>query len=212
MPLNSSVRPMKYALAALMIAIGSCSAAGAHDTTTPEQELASAIGKADLKAGITFEQANAIAQFYFRHYVSGCGGADPAVDRGSRWEVTPRLGIAGTPSKTPIVIEKYTGTISRKDGPTLSLVTILASKQVLPQPIHKVAVIWPKHLPSDARSTTIQIEFVVSLSGATSDFRFMHSSGRLECDRAVREAVEGWRYAPRKEPITLVESIETCTY
>jgi hypothetical protein len=43
---------MKYALAALMIAIGACSAADAHDTTTPEQELASEIGKADLKAGI----------------------------------------------------------------------------------------------------------------------------------------------------------------
>ncbi|WP_158755123.1 TonB family protein [Dyella sp. S184] len=209
---NSSARPMKYALAVLMIAVGAYSAAGAHDTTTPEQELVSEIGKADLKAGITFEQANAIAQFYFQHYVSGCGGADPAVDRGSRWEVTPRLGIAGIPSKTPIVIEKYTGTISRKNGPTLSLAAILAPKEVLPQPIHKVAVTWPKHLPSDGHSVTIQIEFVVSLSGATSDFRLMHSSGRFECDRAVRGAVEGWRYAPRKEPITLVESIETCTY
>ena len=194
-----------------MIAISTCSA-GAHDTTTPEQELASEIGKANLKTGITFEQANAIAQFYFQHHVSGCGGADPAVDRGSRWEVTPRLGIAVIPSKTPIVIEKYTGTISRKDGPTLSLATILVSKAVLPQPIHKVAVIWPKHLPSDARSTTIQIEFVVSRSGATSDVRLMHSSGRLKCDLAVRAAVESWRYAPRKEPISLVERIETCTY
>lgn len=196
-----------------MIAIGACSVAGAHDTTTPEQELASEIGKADLKAGITFEQANAIAQFYFQHYVSGCGGADPAVDRGSRWEVTPRLGIAGIRSKTPIVIEKYTGTISRKDGPTLSLAATLApKKEVLPQPVHMVAVTRPKHLPSNTRSVIIQIEFVVSLSGATSDFRLMHSSGRFECDRAVRGAVEGWRYAPRKEPITLVESIETCTY
>ncbi len=203
---------MKYALAALIIAIGACSAAGAHDTTTPEKELASEIGKANLKTGVTFEQANAIAQFYFQHHVSGCGGADPAVDRGSRWEVTPRLGIAGIPSKTPIVIDKYTGIISRKDGPTLSLAAILASKAVLPQPIHKVAVNLPKHLPSDARSTTIPIEFVVSLSGATSDVRLMHSSGRLKCDLAVRAAVEGWRYAPRKEPISLVEKIETCTY
>ena len=195
-----------------MIAIGACSAAGAHDTTTPEQELASEIGKADLKVGITFEQANAIARFYYQHHISSCGGAAPAVDRGSRWEVTPLIGAAGTPSKIPLVIEKHTGMISRKDGPTLSLAVILASKEALPQPIQMVAVTWPKRLPSDTHNVTIRVQFVVLPSGAISDFEFEHSSGRLECDLAVRRAVDSWRYAPRKEPITLEESIETCTY
>lgn len=203
---------MRHVLFTLVIAIGICSVAGAHDTTTPEQELASEIGRSDLKAGITLEQANSIARFYFQHYISGCGGAGAAVDRGARWEVTPYMGYAGIPSESPIVIEKYTGTITRRDGPTLSLTTILAPKVVLPQPIHKVAVALPRHLPSSSRTVTIKVEFVVEPSGAISDVKFQHSSGRIECDSAVRQAVKGWRYAPRKESITLVESIETCTY
>lgn len=203
---------MKHLLVALLIAICTYPVAKAHDATTPERELAAAVGRVDLKRGITFVQANAIARFYFQHHVSGCGGADRAVDRGSRWEVTPRIGVAGTPSKDPIVIDKHTGQIFRRNGPTFNLVALITSNEVLPQPIHTAAITWPTNLPGDARSTTIQVEFVVLPSGATSDVRFEHSSGRPVCDRAVREAVERWQYIPRKTPATLVESIETCTY
>lgn len=203
------MRIMKLVIATLMIATIACSAAVAHDTTTREQDLAIELGRVDLKAGITLEQANTIARFYFR---AGCGGAAPAVDRGSRWEVTPVIGIAGISDKNPIMIEKHTGTISWKEGSTMNLAAILARKEALPQPIHKGPVTLPRHLPSGARSVTIKVEFVVLPSGATSDFTFRHSSGRRECDGAVMQAVKGWRYAPRKESMTLVESLETCAY
>lgn len=183
----------------------------AHDTTTPEQELAAAVGHVNLEAGITPHQADAIARFYCRHHIAECGGTDAAVDRGSRWEVTPRLGVAGIPGEPPVVIDKHTGQVSWKHGPTFDLARILVPKE-LPSPLHTTAVRWPRHLPRGAHRTTIKVEFVVLPSGATSFVSFEHSSGRLTCDRAVRQAVEQWQYAPRKTPMTLVESMDTCTY
>jgi len=163
---------MKHTLVVFLIALSCSFSVSSQATTTQEQELARGL---DLKAGITFVQANAIANYYFQHHIAGCGAADPAIDRGSRWEVTPRIGIAGTPSKSPIFIEKHTGQISWKYGPTLYLATIFASQEEkLPQPIHKRPVSWPTDLPREAHSTVIQIEFVVLPSGATSDVIFEH--------------------------------------
>jgi len=113
--------PMKRHLIALSIAIGACAIADAQATSAQEQEVALVAG-VDLKTGITFDQANAIAEFYFQHHISGCGSADAALDRGSRWEVTPRIGYAGSPGKDPIIIDKHTGRVSWKGGPAFDTV------------------------------------------------------------------------------------------
>jgi TonB family protein len=195
-----------------LLVVSACAIADVHGTTTPEQELATSIGKVDLHAGVTSMQANAIARFYYQHDISGCGGVDPAVDLGSRWEVTPRMGIAGIPSKDPIVIEKHTGQISRRGDSTITLADLTKPKGKLPQPIRISTVRWPMRLPPGAHSTTVKVEFVVLPSGRTSFVSFQNSSGHLECDAAVRKAIDRWRYAPRQAPLGLVESLNTCTY
>jgi hypothetical protein len=87
--------------------------------------LVATIRAVDLKAGVTQRQADAIAQVYFQSYISGCGAAAPAVDHGILWQVTPLMGIAGTPDQNPIVIEKYTGKVSWASGPVFATVAEL---------------------------------------------------------------------------------------
>jgi TonB family protein len=96
----------------------------------------------------------------------------------------------------------------------LLLVVAMGSSEAieLPQPIQKEPVRWPTDLPRHTGSRSIQVEFVVLPSGATSDVRLKQSSGQRPCDRAALYAVKRWRYAPRKEPITVVEMVDTCTY
>jgi len=72
----------------------------------------------NLKVGVTQDQASAMAQIYFGRYIAGCGGADTPVDRGESWEITPRMGIAGTKSGKQIIIEKHSGQVSFPGGPT----------------------------------------------------------------------------------------------
>ncbi|GAB2809725.1 hypothetical protein [Dyella kyungheensis] len=72
----------------------------------------------NLKAGVTQDQAGAMAQIYFGRYIAGCGSADTLVDRGESWQVTPRIGIAGAKSGEPIIIDKHTGRVSHPGGPT----------------------------------------------------------------------------------------------
>ena len=95
----------------------------AHD-----REVVAIVRGVDLKAGITQPQANAIAELYFGKYIAGCGRADPAVDRGSHWEVTPRIGYGGTPDENPIVIEKHTGKVSWRNGPVFASLASFLSK------------------------------------------------------------------------------------
>jgi len=204
---------MKHYLIASLIATICCSAADSQATTTPEREMVRGV---DLKTGITFAQANAIASYYFENYIGDCGYPEPAVDRGSRWEVPLLIGVAATPSNRPIIIEKHTGHVSRHGGgPALNLASIIASPEAtlpLPLPIHKVLVRWPTDLARKAHKTTIELQFVVLPSGATSDVRFRQAVEPLECLFAAREALLSWRYAPRTRPLRLIESIETCTY
>lgn len=103
---------------ALAIALSACSDTTGQNTPPQNKELLAVITAVDLKKGITQEQAIAISELYFTNHISGCGFADAPIDRGSRWEVTPHIGFAGTPSKNPIIIEKHNGKVSWKDGPT----------------------------------------------------------------------------------------------
>lgn len=107
----------KY-LVAFAIILSACSEPTGQDTSPQNKELVAIIKTVDLKAGITQEQAVAMSELYFINHISGCGFADAPVGRGIRWEVTPRIGIAGAPSENPIMIEKHTGKISWKGGPT----------------------------------------------------------------------------------------------
>jgi hypothetical protein len=92
------------------------------------QKMVAAVREVDLKAGVTQSQANVIARLYFQAFISGCGYADNAVDRGSRWEVTPRMGYGGTPDQNPIVIEKHTGMISWGHGKAFASLAALLAK------------------------------------------------------------------------------------
>jgi hypothetical protein len=87
-----------------------------RNETDHHQKMAATVRGIDLKAGVTQSQANVIAQLYFQAFISGCGYADNAVDHGSQWEVTPRVGFGGIPDQNPIVIEKHTGKISWGHG------------------------------------------------------------------------------------------------
>jgi hypothetical protein len=109
---------MRKYLVAFAIILSACSGPTEQDTSVQNKELVSVIKAVDLKTGITQEQAIAMSELYFINHISGCGFADDPVDRGSHWEATPRIGIAGTPSENPIIIEKHTGKIFWKDGPT----------------------------------------------------------------------------------------------
>ena len=77
-----------------------------------------AVEGVNLKVGVTQDQARAMAQIYFERYIAGCGGADTPVDRGTSWEVTPKIGVAGAKSGKSIIIEKRSGHVSYPGGPT----------------------------------------------------------------------------------------------
>jgi hypothetical protein len=109
---------MRKYFVAFAIILSACSEPTGQDTSAQNKEVVAVIKAVDLKAGITQEQAIAMSELYFINHISGCGFADDPVDRGSHWEATPRIGIAGTPSENPIIIEKNTGTVFWKGGPT----------------------------------------------------------------------------------------------
>jgi hypothetical protein len=107
----------KYFIAFALV-LSACSGPKGQNTSPQNKDLIAVITAVDLKAGITQKQAIAMSELYFMNHISGCGFADAPVDRGSHWEVTPRIGFAGTASENPIAIEKHTGKVSWKDGPT----------------------------------------------------------------------------------------------
>lgn len=97
----------------LPLIFGSGVASGSQGT-----DAWTAVEGVNLKVGVTQDQARAMAQIYFEHYIAGCGGADTPVDRGTSWEVTPKIGVAGAKSSKSIVIEKRSGHVSYPGGPT----------------------------------------------------------------------------------------------
>ncbi len=100
------------------IILNACSGSTGQGTSLQNKELVEVINAVDLITDVTQQQAIAMSELYFMKHISGCGFADTPVDRGSQWEVTPRIGFAGAPNENPIIIEKHTGMISWKSGPT----------------------------------------------------------------------------------------------
>ena len=86
----------------------------------------------NLKAGVTQDQARAMAQIYFGRYIAGCGDVDSPIDRGESWEVTPRIGIAGAKSPKLIIIKKHSGQVSYPGGPTFRNPADLLSGNKIP--------------------------------------------------------------------------------
>ena len=109
---------MRKYLVAFAIVLSACSGPTGQNTSPQNKELIAVIAAVNLKAGITQEQAIAMSELYFMNHISGCGFADAPVDRDSHWEITPRIGFVGTASENPIAIEKHTGKVSWKEGPT----------------------------------------------------------------------------------------------
>lgn len=199
---------MKKILIAL--AFGFCASANACDIETQAQELASDVGRVDLKAGVTREQANVIAQHYCHRYIAGCGAAYPAANQVMNWEFTPRTGVAGVPDAGPILIEKHTGKISWGKGPAISLFDLIESKEEAPKPINKHDA-KSQHLQNDASSSIVKIQFDVLPSGSTSNLSFKRSTKNLKCDLAAKRIVEGWRFSHREHPIALIANVKTCS-
>lgn len=193
----------------LIMAFSFCASISAQEIKTRTQDLADEVGSLDLKSGITNEQSVVIAQYYCDTNIAGCGSAHPAIDRGSTWEVTPHVGTAGTPSENIIKIEKHTGIVSSKDGPTLDFAKLFESKDEVPQLI-KGKDRKGKVVAGGANSVSIKVQFTVLPNGATTGYRFRTSSSSLKCDAAARKMVERWKFQPRENAIDLVAKVNTC--
>ncbi|SEM26864.1 hypothetical protein SAMN05428989_3568 [Pseudoxanthomonas sp. GM95] len=93
---------------------------------------------ADLQSGISKYEADAIAKLYFATYIVGCGTAYGAADEGAVWKVTPLIGVAAVPDKSPIIINKHSGAISWGDGPAFaSLAKFLSEISRIRSELHK---------------------------------------------------------------------------
>jgi hypothetical protein len=122
---SNKTKLMRKYFVAFAILLSACSWSTVQATPLQNKKLVEVINAVDLKAGITQQQAIAMSELYFINHISGCGFADTPVDRGRRWEVTPRIGYAGAPNENPIIIEKHTGKISWKSGPTFMNISAL---------------------------------------------------------------------------------------
>jgi TonB family protein len=191
---------MKTALAALMLSV--CTFANAQEIKTAERDLADEVGSIDLVAGVTEKQAGAIALFYCERHIGGCGTTDAPVSQGSRWQVTPRTGIDGSPDKDKILVGKHSGKVSRSKGPTIDLLSLVSLKEPAPAPVNNGEA---KPVPTSA--SAVKIGFTVSPDGKVSDARFKRSSKNVKCDMRTRARVESWKFPPRKTPIQLVTTL-----
>lgn len=200
---------MKKLIASLVF--GLCAPVYAQDIKTLADELAGEIGRVDLNAGITQTQAETMAQYYCQRFIGGCGSAYPAIDRDLDWEIAPRTGIAGVPDPDAIRIGKHTGETSWARGPDLSLASLIESKQTAPKPINQSDA-ETQRPPDGALVSTAKIQFAVSPTGAVTHIGFRRSSRNRTCDLAAMRIVESWRFAPRKQPITLVANVKTCAH
>ncbi len=64
---------------------------------------------------ISARAARHLASAYMLRYVSGCGGVEESIPRGSMWEVPVRFGFAGTP-RGAIHVDRATGLLSYSYG------------------------------------------------------------------------------------------------
>jgi len=196
---------IKYLLIASFIF---CTSARAQEIKTREQDLADEVGRIDLESGITNEQARKIAQYYCDRYISDCGSTSSAVDENRLWKIRPLTGVAGRP-RGMITIDKHVGIISSSEGPELNLDRILDCNEKAPELINKSNK--KIRYPIAVNPSTVKIQFVVLPSGTTTGFSFIRSSSSLKCDMEARRVVDGWKFARREQPITLVTSLKTCS-
>ena len=112
---------------------GCASQPGSHDTladiiydgiTPPTRhderlKLEPQLRNITIEDGIDSKEANIIAQSYFLEFGPGCGMAIQATDDGRSWIVKTYIGYAGTETREPIRIDKYTGQVSWSNGPTI---------------------------------------------------------------------------------------------
>jgi len=105
-----------------------CLALVASSISAQEPSSETVVRAVDLSKGVSRAEAVAIAEVYYSRNITSCGSAEVPVDRGTRWEVTPIVGTTAQPSPDPIVIDKRTGRVSWKGGPTFrNLHELLAS-------------------------------------------------------------------------------------
>ena len=69
---------------------------------------------------VSRESAAAIAAVYFERHILECGALQPPEDHGTKWKVRPRCGYAGQPHTNQIEVDKRTGAVSWKGGPSFS--------------------------------------------------------------------------------------------
>ena len=88
------------------------------DDKKPEERMAECYSKIALSDGVDEKEANELAQVYFLQCISGCGNAGEVVDTGKNWESKTLVGRGAQPGDS-IFIEKDTGKITCKSGPTI---------------------------------------------------------------------------------------------
>ena len=87
----------------------------AADALSPSEIAVSSI---TLKAPLSRDEAFAIATLYFERHIPECGALQVPEDHDIKWKVTPRCGYAGQPNTNQIEINKNTGAVSWKNGPS----------------------------------------------------------------------------------------------
>jgi hypothetical protein len=98
----------------------------AVESSTPAERIVRSI---TLKAPISREEAVAIAEVYFTDHISGCGFARLPEDHGDTWKMTPLIGYAAQPSPNQIEVDKRTGAVSWKGGPSFASPTKLLKNE-----------------------------------------------------------------------------------
>nr|WP_298123623.1 TonB family protein [uncultured Pseudoxanthomonas sp.] len=178
----------------------------AQNLVTKNEDFSNDLGKLDLSAGISRQQADVIAKYYCHLHVAGCGSVSLAMNGGADWKVPVKTGVAAAGHADPIHIGKHTGKVSWGNGPSIVIADMLRSLRPAPKPLNARL----ESLDSDDLVSAIKIQFSVLRSGSTANHIFLRSSGNMKCDQSARRAVEGWSFAPGKEEITLVASLRAC--
>ncbi len=107
-----------FVLGALLFAVGCATATKTNPSFDPKKIMDEAYAEVDIKDGINEEEALLLGSAYFGTYLSGCGAAGEAVDQQDKWEVKTVIGYVALPYES-IFIEKQTGKITCKKGPTV---------------------------------------------------------------------------------------------
>lgn len=91
----------------------------AHLYGREQAEVQRQIGAIPVGQPVTETNADILVSAYWRHYCSRCGMVSPVRDHGRYWAAPVLAGIVGVP-KPDILVEKATGNVSWKNGPTIT--------------------------------------------------------------------------------------------